>query len=141
MTALVTLTALLFLAAALAQVPNRLPRPVRATAIVVAPLAAFLILQAVQAYRGQPIDGRPPAGATYLGSDVREPDWIALLVEVNGEPRLYRVPYTEQLHGGVVNADAGLRRGVRSVIGRQHGRRTVVKRYVLPPGSLPPKNG
>ena len=140
MVALVALTALLFLLAALAQVPNRLPRVVRATAIVVAPLAAFLILQAVQAYRGLPVDGRPPAGAIYMGADVREPDWIALLVEVNGQPRLYRVPYSEQLHGQVLNADRGLRQGVRSVVGHTRGRRTVVRRYVLPPSSLPPKN-
>lgn len=155
MIALLALTLLALVAAALALVPSRLPR-VRVVVVLALPLSIIFVWLAVRSYQGWPTSTRPPIGAVFVGASVREPDAIYLLLAPKGSdrPRLYKQPYSDELYRQVLLAQRAVRRGEATSIqrpARRAGQRRqggggnvppfALRRYELPPARPPRKTG
>lgn len=136
----------------------------------------FGVWNALSSFKGWPTTATPPARAQFIEGVVHEPDtqtgdpgaiylWLVPLTnpgsplayqQSNGEPRAYRLPYSEQLYKQVLAADAAKKRGHGQPVivqragarrGHGHGRPTNLNTprfqmhsYVLPPPH-PPRKG
>lgn len=136
------LAVVLFLGAA-ALVPERLPRAVRLTVIVAAPVTATGVWFAVQAFAGWPVAAkRPPVGAAFVAADVHQPDWIYLWLrpKSSARPRAYRLRYSDDLYAQVLRAQQQLKQGRLVMVQRPSGRRrhrgVSGRRATMPPFEL-----
>lgn len=147
----------------------------KVAAIVVVLGFNFGVWHALDSFKGWPTTDTPPARAQFIEAVVHEPDtqtgdpgaiylWLVPLTnpgtplgyqQSNGEPRAYRLPYSEQLYKQVIQAQAAKKRGhgqpviARRVTRRGHGHgsstnfnspRFQMHSYVLPPPH-PPRKG
>lgn len=125
MTALLALTLLGILLAALALVPGRLPR-LRLAAVLVAPVAILLVWQAVRAYEGWPVSvSLPPAGAVFVAADVDQGRAIYLWLAspASSRPRAYRIPYSDQAYAQVLRAQQAQKQGRQVRVEGHRGKR------------------
>lgn len=122
----------------------------RAAMIVICPTLAFAVWQTSQAPLGWPTSAKPEG--TLVGGFVREPDPgdpgeidLLLLPPGANHPRLFKQPYTRQLHqqlvGALQAAQHGERIGVKSVKPGVVSTKAKFRFYKEPPPAQPAKDG